>query len=367
MHPSDVVASKGAPSRAAVGQVSLAAPPSHLRLCSNENRIGLSSRVRRAIAEAFDSSNVYPDDSCLALTAALAAHHGVAESCVLHGHGSTEVLRMAANLHALRGRGPLLQAGLTFEALSAYAHPFATEVHSVPLDPATWSHDLSGMRREAARFAGQPVLAYVCNPNNPTGSLTPVDEVEEWIVSSSPNVLFVIDEAYCDFVEDPSFRSLVPLAVDHPNVLVLRTFSKAHALAGLRVGYGVGHPSLIEEMLPLRAGRGPNHLGNAAALASLEDPDFLAESLATMARSKAIVLGVLGDLGLGHIPSHANFVMHEVNGPVEAYIERMWDQGFIVGRAFPELPTHNRVTLGLPEEMKRWAETLRAFREQGWV
>lgn len=366
MTPSDV-APKGAPSGASVGQVSLSAPPSHLRLCSNENRIGLSARVRAAIADAFDSSNVYPDDSCLALTAALAQHHGVPEGCVLHGHGSTEVLRMAANLHALRGRGPLLQAGLTFEALAAYAHPFATEVRSVPLDPRTWSHDIPQMRDLAEGLRGQPLLVYICNPNNPTGSLTSVGEVEDWIRSAPREVLFVVDEAYFDFVEDPSFRTLVPAAVAHPNVLVLRTFSKAHALAGLRVGYGIGSASLIEAMRPLRAGRGPNHLGNVAALASLQDQAFLALSLDTMGRSKAIVLDVLEDLELDVIPSHVNFVMHEVNGPVEEYIERMWDRGYIVGRAFAELPTHNRVTLGRPEEMERWAHTLRDFRARGWV
>jgi len=352
----------------AVGQVSLSAPASSLRLCSNENRIGLSPRVRAAIEEAFDTSNVYPDDSCLALTAALAASHSVPEGCVVHGHGSTEVLRMAANLHALReGQGILLQAGLTFEALAAYAEPFATGVVAVPLERGTWAHDLPRMREEAERLAGHPLLAYICNPNNPTGTLTPVDELEDWITSAPSEVLFVIDEAYFDFVEDPSFRSLIPTAVERPNVLVLRTFSKAHALAGLRVGYGVGHARLVESLRPLRAGRGPNHLGNVAALAAMEDREFLRLSLDTMAKSKSIVLDVLSDLGLGSLPSHANFVMHEVNGPVQTYIDRMWDHGFIVGRAFPELPAHNRITLGLPEEMERWAESLRDFRQRGWV
>lgn len=339
-----------------------------VRLTSNENRTGLPEIVRRAIVEAFHDANLYPDDSAVELTEALARRHDVSFDAVVHGHGSTDLLRMA--VPALAVGNPsirLIMADPTFEQLLRYSEPYDARVEHVPLVPGSWAHDVDAMAR-AAGAEDSPALVYICNPNNPTGTLTPVHPVKEWIEGDrSSNRLFVVDEAYHEFVEDPSYESLASWAVERPNVVVLRTFSKIFAMAGVRVGYAVAHPDTASRLKAFKSGRGPNHLGNRAALAALADPGLLRDARQLNREAREIVYGVLAELDLEAMESHTNFVMHEVGGDVRRYVERMAEAGFQVGRPFEAFPTHNRISLGRPEEMEAWALTLRDFRARGWV
>ncbi len=197
--------------------------------------------------------------------------------------------------------------------------------------------------------------------------MTPVPPLEEWILEAPESHLFVIDEAYFEYVDDPRYRSLDRLAWERPNVVVLRTFSKIYAMAGLRVGYAVAHPHTAARLKQFKSGRGPSHTSNMAALTALADGQIIRRALDANRESKGIVLEVLDELGLGHIESHTNFVMHDVHGDVPLYVERMEEAGFLVGRPFPSVPSYNRVSLGTPAEMRSWADTLRSFRERGWV
>jgi histidinol-phosphate aminotransferase len=222
------------------------------------------------------------------------------------------------------------------------------------------------MRERADRAAG-PVVVYLCNPNNPTGTLTDCAEIDAWIAAAPERVFFVVDEAYFDFVDDAGYWSFDRVAVARPNVLVVRTFSKIYGMAGLRAGYGIAAPETVRRLAAHVTQTSPNHLAQVAALASLRDAELVARGQALNARARQILLGVLDELDLAHLPSHANFVMHRITGELRAYQQRMRERDIRVGRAFPPMLGYNRVSIGLPAEMEEFVDVLRDFRGRGWV
>jgi histidinol-phosphate aminotransferase len=254
----------------------------------------------------------------------------------------------------------------TFEDVFEYSEPHPwIDLKPVPLLP-DHSHDLTAME-EAASGAQGPVLVYVCNPNNPTGTLTPVDEVEGWIRRAPQNVHFLVDEAYFEFVDSGQYRSFDQLALENPNVVVARTFSKVYGMAGIRLGYGIAHPETARTLQAFAAGTNCNHLVLVAGAAALADPDWIGKSVAANSESRKVLYSVLDELGLEYLPSHTNFVMHQISGDLRQYINRMREAGIRVGRPFPPMLSFNRCSLGLPEEMAKHAETLREFRRKGWI
>lgn len=336
-----------------------------LRLNSNENPLGIAESARRAILEGLTDANRYPFEPRRQLIDALAAMHGVSANHIVLGNGSTEVLQMAVQALGLTG-ARILVAEPTFEDVSQYAEALERiRVERVPLR-ADFAHDIERMR-DLSRHATGPVLAYLCNPNNPTGTLTPSAEIEAWIAEAPGNVYFLIDEAYYHYVRDPAYRTAVPLVDRHPNLIVARTFSKIYAMAGMRLGYAVAHPETARRIRALASDNNANHLVLTAARACLHDREFIRRSLEVNERSRRILIRCLDELGLEHLPSHANFVMYRINGELRAFIDRMRERGVLVGRPFPPMLGHNRVSIGLPEEMERFAEHLREFRRQGWV
>jgi histidinol-phosphate aminotransferase len=335
-----------------------------LRLNSNENPLGLAPAARSAVLDGMAEANRYPFAAVGPLREAIAARHGVTTAHLVLGNGSTEILRVA--VAAFGGAaGLLLTAHPTFEDITDYARPFPFEVARVPLTPA-FAHDIPAMRDRAARAAG-PVVAYLCNPNNPTGTLTDCDEIAAWIDQAPDRVFFVVDEAYFDFVDDPGYRSFDRVAAARPNVLAVRTFSKIFGMAGLRAGYGIGHPETVARLTAHVTQTTPNHLAQVAAIASLRDPDLIPRGRATNAVARRTLTDALADLDLECLPSHANFVMHRIPGDLSEYQRRMRDRDVLVGRAFPPLLTYNRVSIGLPAEMEEFVEVLRDFRARGWV
>jgi histidinol-phosphate aminotransferase len=345
-----------------------------LRLSSNENPLGPSEAARRAVLDGMGEANRYTHGLAGELRAAVAAHHGVDEASVVLGNGSTEVLRMAVQAMAGPGGWGSAPARLvvpdpTFEHVEQYAAPWGLELLKVPLRPDL-SHDVERMR-EAVRAAAldgsrRPVMVYVCNPNNPTGTLTLCDEIEAWI-REAEDVVFLVDEAYLEYVDHPTYRTVLPLALARPNVVVARTFSKVHGLAGLRVGYGLAHPDAARRIRAFSGMSNLNAMGLLAATASLGDEDHVARSLRTNEEARGVTYQVLDELGLERLPSHANFVLHQIPGDQAAYIRRMREAGVWVGRQFPPFVSHNRLSFGTPEEMGRFAEILRDFRRRGWV
>jgi histidinol-phosphate aminotransferase len=333
-----------------------------IRLSSNENPLGMPESARKAVIAALVNGNRYPMGK-EELTDAVAKKHGVKPENVVLGNGSTEILQMV--VQSLAGPGTRLVIGdPTFEHVEAYAAPFHMEVVKVPLRP-DHTLDLSAMR-QAARGARGPALVFVCNPNNPTGTIVPCDDVESWIRASTERTVFLVDEAYFDFVEDPGYRTLTPLT-SLPNVIVSRTFSKIYGLAGLRVGYGIALEETADRLNEFAANTNLNQLGIAAARACIDDQAYMKRSLQVNRQSREIAKKTLGELGIEALPSHTNFFMHRIPGEVGEHIRHMADAGITIGRAFPPMLEWSRVSLGTPEEMGVWAEAMRDFRRKSWV
>jgi len=336
-----------------------------IRLSSNENALGIPPVSREAIIQGITDANRYPGSSRRALTSALAEKHGVSEACIVLGNGSSEIIQMGVQA-CMDPHLRLVSPTPTYEDVFQYTDPHPwVDVRAVSLLP-DYSHDLTAME-EAARGSPDPVLVYICNPNNPTGSLTPVDDVVAWVERAGESVHFLVDEAYFEFVDDPGYRSLDRLAVENPNVVVARTFSKVYGMAGMRLGYAVTHPDTARLLRGFACGPNVNQLALVAGLAALEDPDWVPFSGGKNLESRRMAYRVLEELGLEYIPSHTNFVMHRISGDLPTYIRRMADAGIRVGRPFPPMLEYNRVSFGLAEEMERFASTLRDFRRNGWV
>lgn len=335
-----------------------------LRLNSNENALGPPESARRAIIDGIGESNRYTHPVVAELRPILAAHHDVDKASVVLGNGSTEILRMVVQAMVPPG-GRVVVADPTFEHVERYAVPFGVDVVKVPLTD-DHAHDI-GRMRDAVRAASGPALVYVCNPNNPTGSLTASADVEAWIEDERDDIVFLVDEAYFEYVDHPAYRSALPLALQRPNVVVARTFSKIYGLAGLRIGYGLAHPALARRFGAFSGFSNMNQMALRAARACLGDPDWLRRSLAANEEARRITYDVLDELGFERIPSHTNFVMHRVPGDGSEYRRRMAEHGIRVGRPFPPMTSYNRLSFGLPEEMERFADVLRQGRSEGWT
>jgi histidinol-phosphate aminotransferase len=334
-----------------------------LVLDSNENPLGLSPATLEAAREALASAHRYPDSLRERLVARIAEMHGVEPGQIVLGNGSTEVLQMAVQAASSPNKA-LILADPTFEAVTRYIRPFPYRTERVPLDPA-FAHDIDRMRQVSGTHR-RPCVVYICNPNNPTATLTPTADLESWIDEAPETTFFLVDEAYHEYVEDPGYRSLVSRARERPNVVVSRTFSKIYAMAGLRLGYAVTHPDTATRLKEFISGDNANAPALAAALASIDDRELIRRSRAANRAAMGVVHSCLDELSLDYLPSHANFLMHRIGGDLETYIQRMRDLDIRVGRPFPALPQYNRLSMGLPEEMARWTEAIRAINQNGW-
>ncbi len=335
-----------------------------VRLSSNENPLGISPAAKDALVEAIVLANRYPADQHAELVASLAAAHEVAEDQVVLGTGSAEVLQMAVQAYA-GPRAKLVMAEPTYEAVTNYQRTEAYELVRVPLT-AGHEHDLDRMR-EAAEQSGRPALVYLCNPNNPTATITPSAAIDAWIADAPEHVFFLSDEAYIEYVEDRRMWSALPWIGRKRNVLVVRTFSKIYGLAGLRIGYGIAHPDTAARLSDFASRNNINQLAIAAAGASFGDEALIEKSRAANRESRLMVEATLDELGLERMPTQTNFLMHRINGDLATYRGRMAEAGFLVGRDFPPMLDWNRLSFGLPEDMGRFCDTLRDFRGKGWI
>jgi histidinol-phosphate aminotransferase len=339
-------------------------PDGTVRLSSNENPLGLAPSARQAVAEAVVNANRYPGEWSAPVQEALAKRLGVANENVVLGAGSTEILQMAVQAFP-SPRAPLVLAEPTYEDVPRYRRPFAYEMVTVPLG-AGMAHDL-GRMREAAEKGGRPALVYLCNPNNPTGTLTASRDVDAWIADAPETTMFLVDEAYFEYANDPTYWTALKWVASKPNVIVARTFSKIYGMAGMRLGYGVAQADTAGRLRDFICANNINVLASAAGMASMADEGLVARGVKVNADAKAIAVSTLDDLGLEHLPTQTNFIMHRINGDLQTYIGRMRDQGIRVGRPFPPMTEWNRVSFGLPEEMGRWAEALRGMRAVGQI
>jgi histidinol-phosphate aminotransferase len=331
------------PARAADGIV---------RLSANENPYGPSSAALQAMREALAVVWRYPDETVGELAADLAALHGVPKDWFVIGDGSSEILKLAASAFTDPAR-KLVMAEPSFEAIGKHAQVHGAEVVSVPLDRA-YGHDLSRMSVPGAG------LVYVCNPNNPTGSITPKAKVHAFLDSLPHSVGVLVDEAYHHYADSPDYESVIPLVKTHPNLIVVRTFSKIYGMAGLRLGYAVAQPDTAKKLSAHAAWDSVNALALAAGRASLKDTAYAAEGQRRNRATRTQLAGDLGRMGYEVIPSQTNFVMIQTGRDVQPIIAALGDRGVHVGRLFPALPQHLRVTIGTPVQMKRFLNAFAA-------
>lgn len=325
-----------------------------VRLSSNENPYGPSPAALKAMTEGFSLAWRYPDEYADMLSEELARLHNVAIDQVLLGNGSGEILKLCAAAFTSRDK-KLVTANPTFEFLARHAGASNAEVVKTDLTRA-YHHDLPKMLA-AASGAG---LVYICNPNNPTASITPRNEVSNFLAKLSPATIVLVDEAYHHYVEDKDYESVIPLVKDHPNLIVARTFSKIYGMAGLRCGYCVTQRANIGLMKTHQTFDSVNIMALVAALASLKDPEHVARGRKLNNEVRKTVYAELDALGFRYIPSHANFMMIDLRREVRPILNALRTRGVEVGRLFPALPTFMRVTIGTGPQMKMF---LTAFRE----
>jgi histidinol-phosphate aminotransferase len=324
-----------------------------VHLDNNENAYGPPEKILDAIQFSIGCVNRYPLMEDNPLTERLADQHAVKSEQILLGCGSTDILRMAA--FAFLGSGKqLIQASPTLEAIENYARAASSEVISVRLTPR-FSHDLDGMQ---ARVSASTTLVYICNPNNPTASLTPRKELESFIGKLPASTFVLIDEAYHEYAgQSGMYASFIDHPLDDERVIVTRTFSKVYGLAGLRLGYAVASPSAIQKMRQFASQDNINTVVVQAALAALRDIDGMNDSVRRNMDDRQEFFNQAMARALKPIDSHANFVMMNTFHPAEELIQHFRKDNILIGRSFPPMNTYVRISLGRPEEMQRFWQT----------
>lgn len=323
-----------------------------IKLASNENPLGCSTRVHDAVAREMADVARYPDSNGFALKAALAAHHGVDAAQVVLGNGSNDVLEMVAKALLFPGSS------------SVYAqHAFVVYPLAVLAMGATpivvpardCGHDIDAM--VAALRADTRVL-WIANPNNPTGTFIPADALRRALSRVPSSVVVVLDEAYNEYLSDDLRADTVAWLRDYPNLVITRTFSKAYGLAGLRIGYGLAHPDTVELLNRVRQPFNTNSVAQAAAVAALADQAFVEKGRALNAAGMRQIAEGVARLGLSFIPSRGNFITVAVGNGAEVY-QKLLRAGVIVRPVGGYgLPGHLRISIGLPEENERFLGAL---------
>jgi histidinol-phosphate aminotransferase len=330
-----------------------------VELGSNENPYGASPLARQAVVDALASIHIYPDPLGGDLKRALAATHGVDTSRILLGNGSHELLMQFAQVFAGPG-DDVVASKFGFAVYSLAAQAAGARLQPAPAygrdHPMPRGHDLAALR---AAIGPRTKLVYLANPNNPTGTWFGGEDFAAFLDDVPGNVIVVVDEAYAEFVDAHDYASALPLTARHRNLVVTRTFSKAYALAGLRVGFAIADPGLIALMERVRESFNVNAVGLAAAEAALADTAHLQASLAGNAAQRAALADALRARGLKVSPSQTNFLLVEFGAHASRIEANLVTRGVVlrpmVGYGLGECL---RITVGTEDENRRLLEAL---------
>ena len=321
-----------------------------IKLASNENPLGMSPKARAAVTAAISGLERYPDN--FDLTRALSQHLGLGMESIVLGNGSNDVLDLAARVFLAPGRSAV------FSRHAFAVYPLASMsagAQCIEVPARDYGHDLAAMR---AAVRADTRLVWIANPNNPTGTFLPHQEIRAFLQSLPADVVLVLDQAYNEYLPPAQREDTLAWLKEFPNLIITRTFSKVYGLAGLRVGYALAAPEVADLMNRVRQPFNVNNLGLAGAVAALDDHVFVADSFELNRRGMEQLLGGIKRLGLEHIPAHGNFVTVRVPNAA-AVNQGLLRQGVIVrplgGYAMPE---HLRVTIGLERENARFLEVL---------
>jgi histidinol-phosphate aminotransferase len=316
-----------------------------VKLASNENPLGPSPRALEAASSALARAHRYPDGPAAALRAALAAHLGISSAQVVVGNGSTDLIDLLAR--AFLGHDD--NAVISEHAFARFGQVVRARNGRARLVPMRdFTHDLGAM---AAAIDTHTRLVYVANPNNPTGTWNRRREVEALIDALPPEVLLVLDEAYFEYADDPDYPNGIEYVRAGAPLIALRTFSKVYGLAGMRVGYGVAAPEIVEAIDTIREPFNSNSLGQAAALAALGDREHVDRGVALNREEKPRLESELSRRGLATLPSLANFLSVDLRRDGALVFRRLLEKGIIVRplQAYG-MPNWLRVSVGTAEE-----------------
>jgi histidinol-phosphate aminotransferase len=325
-----------------------------VKLASNENALGPSPAALAVLRESASHLHRYPDPAGRRLKERVARLHGVTTAQIVLGSGSNELIELAVRTFVSGTEEGLVSKG-TFVAYERAFQSQNVPYQTVPM--AGTAQDLAAL---AAAAGPRTKIIFLANPNNPTGGAATREQVATFLSAIPRHVVVVLDEAYAEYARAEAFGSALALTQHHPQLLVLRTFSKIHGLAGLRVGYGVGPAPMIEYLDRVRMPFNASSAAQAAALAALDDEDHVARSRALVRDEEPRLRRALTELGLDVAPSEANFLFIDVRRDGEATFQALLQRGVIVRPMRPYgFPTHLRVTIGTARENDRFLAALR--------
>jgi len=329
-------------------------PDDIVKLASNENPLGPSPMAIAAIESVLPDMTRYPDGNGFALKQALADRLAVSPSMITLGNGSNDILELITRAFV----GPQHEVVFSEHAFAVY--PIVTQAvgaRAVVVPAKDWGHDLDAM---ADAITADTRLVFVANPNNPTGTWIERAELERFLARVPEQVIVVLDEAYTEYVETTDVPNGLDYLDRYPNLLVSRTFSKAYGLAALRVGYGICQPGIADAMNRVRQPFNVNSLAQAAAVATLSDDAYLAESRRINREGMAQLEAGFAALKLRWIPSRGNFIAVDVGRDAAPVFQALLRQGVIIRPvANYGMPNHLRVSIGLAEENQRFLDVLK--------
>ena len=323
-----------------------------VRLSSNENPYGPSPHALDAMIMMIGSSNRYQWQMIRDLKAAIAVHEGLTAEHVLVGAGSTQIID-ACIQYCSGLKGTFVYADPTFSRWKDSAANAGLKGQPVPLS-SDKSHDLPAMQR---RVNADTRFVYICNPNNPTGTICPYNKLVAFVRQVSRNATVLVDEAYLDYSGEPSLAALVK---DNKNLIIIKTFSKVYGLAGGRIGYALAHSETIDRMNKLQSGSdiGISATSLAAALASLKDREFVRTVSTKNEQVRNYTVAALGELNIRCIPSHTNFLYFSLEGYSKDYFGRLKANNIEGTYLFEEQGKWSRITIGTMEEMQLFIKAL---------
>ena len=324
------------------------------RLNANENPYGPSKEVRKVITDNFNLGCRYPFRTLASLVEKIAEKEEVPINHIVVTGGSTEGLKAAGLAYGGFGSGEIIAADPTFQAMLRYAEHFGSKVHRVPVN-SDKGHDLNAMSNQVNP---NTKLIFICNPNNPTGTLLDKHQLKEFCLAHEQEAMIFSDEAYYDFIMEPDYPSMVELVKEGKNIIVSKTFSKVYGLAGLRIGYLVARPDIATK-LKASVMANTNTLAIEAAKAALLDDSFYKFSLLYNQKAKDFIYETLDALQLEYIPSHTNFVFFKTGRPINDMISAMLKENVLIGRPFPPFDQWARISTGKMEDMKHFGTALK--------
>lgn len=350
------IASRGREASIFGGLETLHAQGDPLILASNENPLGPGQAVLNAVRGSFGEAGRYPFASAADVTRAIASMHKLKPENVLIGSGSTQILRTSTHVFASK-TAPLVACIPAYEECADYARLMGYPIRTVPLTAGSLTMDLDALLG-ASKGGG---LVFYCNPNNPVATYVGARETKEFIARVhrlSPETTILVDEAYFEYVTHPDHQSMIPLAIEDPRIVVARTFSKAYGIAGLRLGYAVGHPDAIRKMNAWDNASGTSSLNVLALHAGIaaigQGPAFVEAERARNAAARDFTIKWFADRGMRSTESHANFIFTNIGVPARQFRDGCAAKGVRVGRDFPPFEqAWCRISIGTMDEMKR--------------